>query len=224
MSDNRFADLDQWMAQNLLPHDPLFDEVLQAAREAGLPAIDVSAMLGAGLGVLVRAIGAQRILEIGTLAGFSAIHMARALPANGQLISIEYDPAHAKVAQANFDRAGLSDRIDLRIGAALDVLPELADEGGPAFDMAFLDADKENNPAYADWAARLLRPGGLLVIDNVVRGGAALDADPTNDKSAQIHRLFAAIKGDARFQASALQIVGSKGWDGILIAARTDAG
>ncbi len=218
MTDARFAELDQWLEANLLTPDPLFDAVHAEARQAGLPAIDVSPMLGALLGVLARSSGGQRILEIGTLAGFSAIHMARALADGGRLVTIEADPGHAEVARRNFQRAGLDSRIDLRIGAALDVLPQLADAGGPDFDMAFLDADKENNPAYADWAARLLRPGGLMVIDNVVRTGAVLDADSTRADS--IRRLFAAVKNDSRFQPAALQIVGSKGWDGILVACR----
>lgn len=216
MTDSRFVDVDHWMEAQLLPADPLFEAVHAAAHAADLPPIDVSPLLGAFLGVIAGSMGARHILEIGTLAGFSTIHMARALPADGRLITIEADAKHADVAAGNFVRAGLAGRIELRIGAALDVLPTLS---GP-FDLAFIDADKENNPAYADWAAKLLRPGGLMVIDNVVREGSALDDDPGNHRARNIRQLFAAMHADSRFEATALQIVGAKSWDGILVARR----
>lgn len=224
MDNDRFAEVDRWMALHLLAADPLLEQVREAGRAAGLPEIDVSPMLGALLGVLAQLVQARRILEIGTLAGYSAIWLARALPDGGRLVTIEANPRHAEVARANFARAGLGSRIDLHVGAALDVLPTLVDQdlgsGGRAFDMVFIDADKENNAAYADWAATLLRPGGLMVVDNVVRRGAILD-DATQDPAVTGTRsLYAAMRTDRRFEASALQTVGLKGWDGILLARR----
>lgn len=218
MIDPRFIEVDRWMEAQLLPADPVLAEVHAAASRAQLPAIDVSPLLGAALGIIASAMGARRILEIGTLAGFSTIHLARAAGADGRVVTLEYEPAHAEVARGNFANAGLAERIDLRVGKALDLLPALVPEA--PFDLVFLDADKENNPAYADWAARLLRPRGLMVIDNVVREGAALDDDPGNHRASHIRQLFAAIHADQRFEASALQIVGAKSWDGILLATR----
>lgn len=218
MIDPRFTEVDRWMEAQLRPADPILAEVHAAASRARLPEIDVSPLLGAALGIIASAMGARRILEVGTLAGFSTIHFARAVGDGGRVVTLEYEPAHAAVARANFANAGVAGRIDLRLGKALDLLPALATEA--PFDLVFLDADKENNPAYADWAARLLRPQGLMVIDNVVREGAALDSDPGNHRATNIHQLFAAIHADARFDASALQIVGTKSWDGILLATR----
>lgn len=219
MDDARFAEVDRWMARHLLPDDPVLDAVLEAGRVAGLPAIDVSPLLGALLGVLAHAVNARRILEIGTLGGYSAIWMARALPEDGRLVTLEANPRHAEVARANVARADLARRIDIRVGAALDLLPGLVDEGH-AFDMAFIDADKENNAAYADWAATLVRPGGLVIIDNVVRAGRIADPSDTSPQVEGTRSLYAAMRMDNRFEASALQTVGTKGWDGILIARR----
>lgn len=219
MDDARFAEVDRWIARHLLPDDPVLDAVLEAGRIAGLPAIDVSPLLGALLGVLAHAVNARRILEIGTLGGYSAIWMARALPEDGRLVTLEANPRHAEVARANVARADLARRIDIRVGAALDLLPGLVDEGH-AFDMAFIDADKENNAAYADWAATLVRPGGLVIIDNVVRAGRIADPSDTSPQVEGTRSLYAAMRMDSRFEASALQTVGAKGWDGILIARR----
>lgn len=219
MDDARFAEVDRWIARHLLPDDPVLEAVLAAGRTAGLPEIDVSPLLGALLGVLAHAVAARRILEIGTLGGYSAIWMARALPPDGKLVTLEANPRHAEVARANVARADLAKRIDIRVGAALDLLPGLVDEGH-AFDMAFIDADKENNAAYADWAATLVRPGGLVVIDNVVRAGRIADPADTSPQVEGTRSLYAAMRMDSRFEASALQTVGLKGWDGILIARR----
>ena len=224
MEPERFADVDRWMALHLLPADPVLDQVRTAARTAGLPEIDVSPLLGAFLGVMAHAVSARRILEIGTLAGYSAIWLARALAPGGRLVTLEADPRHAEVARANFARANLTRQIDLRVGLALDVLPQLVDEylaeGGHAFDLVFIDADKENNAAYADWAATLLRPGGLMIVDNVVRDGKILHENSGDTKVDGTRSLYAAMRMDPRFEASALQTVGLKGWDGILVARR----
>ena len=224
MEAGRFADVDRWMALHLLPADDVLEQVRDAGRTAGLPEIDVSPMMGAFLGVMAHAVGARRILEIGTLAGYSAIWLARALPDGGRLVTIEANPRHAEVARANFARAGLTKRIDLRVGPALSILPGLVDadlaSGGQAFDMVFIDADKENNAAYADWAATLLRPGGLMIVDNVVRDGHILHENSSDSKVIGTRSLYAAMRMDTRFEASALQTVGLKGWDGILVARR----
>jgi len=219
MDEARFAEVDRWIARHLLPDDPVLDAALEAGRVAGLPAIDVSPLLGALLGVLAAAVNARRILEIGTLGGYSAIWMARALPEDGRLVTLESNPRHAEVARANAARADLAKRIDIRVGAALDLLPGLVDEGH-AFDMAFIDADKENNAAYADWAATLVRPGGLVVVDNVVRAGRIADPADTSPQVEGTRGLYAAMRMDSRYQCSALQTVGVKGWDGILVARR----
>ena len=224
IEQQRIDAVDDWMALHLLPADPLLEEVRAAGRAAGLPEIEVSPLLGSFLGMLAGAVGARRILEIGTLGGYSAIWLTRALGADGRLVTIEADPRHAEVARANFARVGLTDRIDLRVGAALDVLPDLLDERlerrGRAFDLVFVDADKENNAAYAGWAAELLRPGGLMVVDNVVRKGAILDEHSTDSRVTGTRSLYAAMRMDRRFRTSALQTVGRKGWDGILVACR----
>lgn len=225
MDPARYADVDRWMALHLLPADPILEQVREAGRTAGLPEIDISPMLGAFLAVMAHAVGARRILEIGTLAGYSTIWLARALSPGGRLVTIEADPRHAEVARANFARAGLTKSIELRIGPALDVLPKLMDEdlnGGSAhaFDLVFIDADKENNAAYADWAATLLRPGGLMIVDNVVRDGHILHENSDDPKVIGTRSLYAAMRMDSRFEASALQTVGLKGWDGILVARR----
>lgn len=219
MDAQRFAEVDRWIERHLLPADPVLDDVLAAGRKAGLPEIDVSPTQGALLGILAHAIGARHILEIGTLAGYSTIWLARALAPGGRLVTIEENPRHAEVARANFARAGVTKLIDLKIGTALDVLPLLAGSGH-AFDMAFIDADKENNAAYADWAATLVRPGGLVVIDNVVREGAITDETSTDTMILGTRSLYAAMRMDNRFEASVMQTVGLKGWDGLMICRR----
>lgn len=219
MTPERFAEVDQWIARHLLPADPLLDEVLKANAAAGLAAIDVSRLIGSLLALLCGVVKAHHVLEIGTLGGYSAIQMARTLPEDGRLVTIEANPRTAEVARANFARADLVRRIDLRVGKALDVLPGLVDEGH-AFDLAFIDADKENNAAYADWAATLVRPGGLVVIDNVVRDGRITDDLATDPQILGTRSLYAAMRMDTRFEATAFQIVGTKGWDGLMLARR----
>jgi predicted O-methyltransferase YrrM len=194
------------------------DDVLAAAQasgdEAGLPAIAVAPNQGKLLYLLAKSIGARRILEVGTLAGYSAIWLARALPDGGRLISLEIDPKHADVATANLARAGLADRAEVRVGAALDTLPQLETEG--PFDLTFIDADKEHNADYFEWAVRLSRPGSMIVVDNVVRAGRIVDPDLQDDDAVRgTRRLFEAIAAQPRAEATAIQTVGLKGYDGL---------
>lgn len=219
LTPESMAAVDRWMALHLLPADPVMDQVLAANKVAGLPPIDVSRMHAAFLGLLTGLIGARRVLEIGTLGGYSAIAMARALPPGGRLVTIEHDPRHAEVARANFARADVVSRIDLKVGAAFDLLPAIAAEHH-AFDLVFIDADKENNAAYADWAGTLLRPGGLMIVDNVVRDGRILNEADTSPQLVGTRALYAAMRMDKRFESTALQTAGLKGWDGFLIARR----
>jgi len=212
MEQERWTEVDSYIEEHLVMDGP--DEVLTANRMAGLMAIDVSPAQGKWLHLLVRMTGARRLLEIGTLGGYSTIWMARALPADGRLVTIEVDPHTAQVAQANFAKAGVSERIDLRVGAALDVLPELE----APFDLVFIDADKVNNGRYAEWALRLSRPGSVIVCDNVVRGGGVLD-EANRDPAIQGTRaLFDFLAREPRLTATAVQTVGRKGWDGFTIA------
>jgi predicted O-methyltransferase YrrM len=196
------------------------DEALAAARrnsdEAGLPSIAVSATQGKFLGVLARAIGARRILEIGTLGGYSTIWLARALVPGGRLVTLEYSPEHAEVARANLARAGLRDVVEVRVGRALDTLPTLT---GETFDLVFVDADKAPYPQYLDWAARLTRVGGLVVSDNVVRQGRVLEPGADAD-SVGVRTFLEALAEDPRLDGTVLQTVGAKGWDGIAVAVR----
>jgi predicted O-methyltransferase YrrM len=212
MNDSTWRDVDRYLEAALLPEDPVLTATLARNAEAGLPAIDVSPSQGRFLHLLALIAGARRILEIGTLGGYSTIELARALPALGTLVTCEYSPDHAAVARANLEDAGLADRVEIRIGPALDTLPTL---DGP-FDLVFVDADKQNNAAYLDHAIRLGRPGTVIVIDNVVRGGQVLaGGDPQTDGT---RRMFAALETEDRVEATALQTVGVKGHDGFVLA------
>ena len=175
MSENNWAEVDTFIADLFVNPDPALDAALAESERAGLPAIEVSAPAGKLLMLFARMIGAKRILEIGTLGGYSTIWLARALPKDGRLITLEADAKHAKVARKNIDNAGLGDRVDIRLGKALDTLPKLEAERAGPFDLIFLDADKPNNPAYFQWALKLSRPGSLIIADNVVRLGAIVD-------------------------------------------------
>ncbi|HEX7781128.1 MAG TPA: O-methyltransferase, partial [Vicinamibacterales bacterium] len=183
----------------------------------GLPAISVSPSQGKLLNVLARAIGARRILELGTLGGYSAIWLARALPPRGRLVTIEASAAHADVARANFERAGLTGVIDLRVGPALDVLPQLLAEGADPFDVIFIDADKPNYPKYLDATLRLSRTGSLIVTDNVVRHGDVIEEHSTDAMVQGARQFNAALASNPRVAATVVQTVGSKGYDGFAI-------
>ena len=210
---SRWAVVDDYLTERLVAPDSSLDDVLATSARAGLPQIEVSRLQGKFLQLLVRITGARRVLELGTLGGFSAILMARALPADGELITLEADPRHADVARANVDRAGLTKRIRVLAGPALGSLPELV---GP-FDLFFIDADKPNNVSYLQWALQLSRPGSVIVIDNVVRGGRVTDADTQDGSVAGTRAVLEAIKAEPRLDATALQTVGGKGWDGFAL-------
>jgi predicted O-methyltransferase YrrM len=198
--------------------DSALKRAVATAAEAGLPPIEVTANAGKLLKLLVQISGARRVLEIGTLAGFSSIWMAQGLPDGGRLVTCEYLPKHAQVARANVDDAGLGHKVEIRLGAALDTLRELEAEGAAPFDFVFIDADKENNPQYLDWAIRLGRPGTTVVMDNVVWEGAVLDPalDPVNAPG--IISALQMMGEDPRLDGTVIQTVGSKGWDGFALA------
>jgi predicted O-methyltransferase YrrM len=210
----RWSAVDSFFARLLVPADGHLDAALSANRAGGLPAIDVSATQGKLLALFVRMTQAARILEIGTLGGYSTIWMARALPAGGKIVTIEFDPHHAEVARGNIARAGLAERVDLHLGAALDVLPSLA---GP-FDLIFIDADKPNNPHYLAWALRLSRPGTVIIGDNVVRGGAVTDGASKDPNVRGVREFLRMMSDDPRLDGTAIQTVGEKGWDGFALA------
>lgn len=217
MDNPRWAEVDAFFTGTIAVPDDILDGVLRRSDAAGLPAISVSAPQGRLLQVLVAALGARTVLEIGTLGGYSTTWMARALPPDGRLVTLEAEPRHAAVARETFRLAGIDARVDLRLGSALDLLPALAGEA-IRFDLAFIDADKPNTPEYFDWAVRLCRPGGLIVVDNAVRDGAIADPQSSEAGARAMRRLVDQIAGDTRVTATGLQTVGSKGYDGFIIA------
>ncbi len=216
MSQERWTAVDEYLAATFAPHDEALVAALAASAAAGLPEIQVSPPQGQLLQLLARMIGARRILEIGTLGGYSAIWMARALPADGRLVTLEADAKHAEVARANLARAGLAHVADVRLGRALDTLGALA--GSPPFDLAFIDADKPTLPEYFDWCVRLVRPGGVIVADNVVRDGAVVQADSADAAVQGVRRLNEKVAAEPRVSATTIQTVGGKGYDGFLLA------
>lgn len=210
-----WADVDSYLTGVVVHPDEALVAAVEDAAAAGLPPIEVSPGQGKFLMLLARLAGARRILEIGTLGGFSTSWLARGLPADGSMVTCEYVPLHAEVARKNLDRAGVGQLVDIRVGAALDTLPGL--EGSEPFDLVFIDADKENNPAYLEWAIRLSRPGTVIVLDNVVRYGGVLD--PDGDSAIQGTRAALKLMGShPRLDSTALQTVGAKGWDGFALA------
>ncbi|NYF17404.1 putative O-methyltransferase YrrM [Microbacterium sp. AK009] len=208
--------VDRYLSDALVGEDTALREAVADQRAAGLPAIEVAPLTGKFLHLMVRLTGARRVLEIGTLGGYSAIWMARALPEDGEVVTVEAEPRNAAVARANLARAGVSGRVRIAEGRGADVLPTLVDEA--PFDLVFIDADKESNTVYLDWAARLGRPGTVVIIDNVVRSGEV--ADPASE-SPQVHgvrRGLEMLARDPRFDATALQTLDAKGWDGLALA------
>ena len=221
MDTDTWNAVDRYISSQLLPDDPVFDEVLAAADEAGLPPISVSAPQGMLLHVLARCLHAGRVLELGTLAGYSTIWLARALPPGGRVVTLEVDPLHAEVARRNFERAGIAELVDLHVGPALETLPRLADSGEGPFDLVFIDADKPGYPEYLEWALRLSRPGTVIVADNVVRDGTVVD-ETSDDPTVRAVRRFTEQLGRATgVVATEIQTVGSKGYDGFAIAVVT---
>lgn len=218
MADEVWSEVDTYISGLLAPHDEALEAAVRASGDAGLPAIQVSPPLGKLLHLLAKTIGAETILEFGTLGGYSTIWLARALPEGGRLITLEAEPRNAEVAVANIERAGLSDAVDLRVGAALDVLPDLEAENAGPFDLTFIDADKVHTPDYFAWALERSHPGSLIVADNVVRGGTLCEADSDDPATVAQRRLHEQIAADPRLTATTIQTVGVKGYDGFTIA------
>jgi predicted O-methyltransferase YrrM len=218
VSDPGWTDVDTYITEQLVGHDPALEGALRRAADAGLPAIDVAPNQGKLLHLLARMCGARAILELGTLAGYSTIWLARALPAGGRLITVELDPGYAEIARANLRDAGVDDRAEVRVGAAADVLAALQREGAGPFDLVFIDADKRSTPEYFTAALPMTRPGSVIVADNVVRRGTLADAG-TDDPGALGMRRFTELLGAAEgVTATAVQTVGQKGWDGFALA------
>ena len=215
-NQQRWADVDRYLVETLVPSDPALEAALADSAAAGLPAISVAPNQGKLLQLLALSRGARRILEVGTLGGYSTIWMARALPADGRLVTLELDPGYADVARANLERAGVADRVEVRVGRAVDLLPALVDE--EPFDLVFIDADKPSNPDYFRWAMRLTRPGSLVVVDNVVRDGAVAEGTSTDPGVLGTRAVLSAMAAEPRVSATALQTVGSKGYDGFALA------
>jgi len=218
MDKEMWTSVDDYINSQLVPSDPALDVALAACDEAELPAISVTPSQGKLLHMLARLVNAKNILEIGTLGGYSTIWLGRALPADGRLITMEFDPKHVEVASANIANADLADKVELREGKALELLPELAAEGLEAFDLTFIDADKCNNPQYFDWALRLSHKGSLIIVDNVVRDGRVVDAESCDEDIQGIRSMFERMAAEPRILCTAQQTVGSKGYDGFAIA------
>ncbi len=218
MSDRNWAEVDRYLAELFVGPEAGLDAAQRVSEAEGLPSISVSAMHGRLLHLLARLQGAERILEIGTLGGYSAIWLARALPAQGRLVTLEVDPHHADVARRNVDAAGCGAVVDIRVGRAADVLERLVGERDAPFDMIFIDADKPAYPDYLRWALRLSRPGTLIVADNVVRDGKVLDASGEDANAAAVRAFLELCAAEPRLETTVVQTVGTKGWDGLALA------
>jgi len=218
MNQDQWTAVDRYFTERLLPADPVLEAALEASAAAGLPSINVSPVQGKFLHLLALTKGASRILEIGTLGGYSTIWLARALPIGGRLVTLELEPKHAVVARANLDRAGLRERVEIRLGPATESLAQLQAEGAEPFDLIFIDADKPNNPAYLKWAVKLARRGSLIVVDNVVREGEILDPASADPNVQGTRALFELLSAEPRLASTAIQTVGSKKYDGFAMA------
>ncbi len=218
MSDHRWAAVEDYITESLALSDPVMDTALAENAAAGLPHIDVAPNQGKLLQLIAQVHGSQRILEIGTLGGYSTIWLGRALPVGGLLVTLEADGKHAAIARSNIARAGLSATVDVRVGLALDTLPQLEKEKMGPFDLIFIDADKSNNPEYFQWALKLSRRGSLIIVDNVVRDGAVVEENSSDPNIQGVRRLFKMLTSEPRITATALQTVGAKGYDGFILA------
>lgn len=216
MTQRVWTEVDDYISGLLIGADPALDGAQEASDKAGLPKISVAPNQGKLLHLIARIHGARKILEIGTLAGYSTIWLARALPPDGKLITLEYEPLHAEVATANIAAAGLADRVEVKVGAALDTLPTIADEA--PFDLFFIDADKVNNPEYVRWALDHSRPGSVIIVDNVVRSGMVIDANSTDPSIVGTRKLGSMLANEPRLSATMVQTVGDKGYDGFALA------
>lgn len=220
-SDGAWDAVDNYLTDTLVGSDDVLGEVLSRNAEAGLPPHDVSPAQGKFLMLLCRMANARSVLEIGTLGGYSTIWLARGLPDDGQVVSLEANAHHASVATANVSWAGLRDRVDIVVGPALETLPSLVGSSAAPFDLVFIDADKPNNPQYLEWALRLTRPGSVIVGDNVVREGAVADGSSEDERVRGVRRFLELLRDDPRIDATALQTVGMKGWDGFSLGVVT---
>jgi predicted O-methyltransferase YrrM len=217
MSAELWSQVDTYIVDKLVQEDASLVAALAANAAAGLPAMDVSAAQGKFLNLMVRITRARTVLELGTLGGYSTIWMAKALPTDGRLVTLEYEPHHAEVARRNIDAAGLGDKVTIHVGAAADTLPVVAAENDQPFDFIFIDADKPNNPLYLEWAMKLSHSGTVIILDNVIRDGKVLDPDNTDPRIIGTRAAYDLIGAHPRLDATALQTVGSKGWDGFSI-------
>lgn len=217
MSQELWTAVDKYFAEKLLQADPVLEEAQKASEAAGLPPIAVTPHQGKLLHLLTRMMGARSILEIGTLGGYSTIWMARALPANGKIVTLEYSEKHARVARSNLARAGVAEKVEVIVGPALESLPKLAAAGRGPFDLFFIDADKPSNADYFQWAMKLSRPESLIILDNVVRKGAVADPSTADEEAKGVRRCMDAMAKEKRFTATAIQTVCSKGYDGLAI-------
>jgi predicted O-methyltransferase YrrM len=218
MPQERWTAVDSYIGANLVPADPVLEAALRASADAGLPPISVSPAQGKLLHVLARAQGARRILEVGTLGGYSAIWLGRALPPEGRLITLEAEPRHAEVARGNLARAGLADVVEIRVGLAQETLPRLHAAGDGPFDLIFIDADKPGYPGYLSWSLRLSRPGTMIIADNVVRDGAVAESASRDANVQGVRRYIEMMAVEPRISATVIQTVGSKGYDGFALA------
>ena len=218
MSREQWTAVDRYITDLLVPADPALHAALEASVRANLPAINVSPNQGKLLYLLARLLRAHSILEVGTLGAYSTIWLARALEPGGRVVTLEIDPRHADIARENIARAGLADRVEIRLGPALDTLSQLTAERRDPFDLTFIDADKPNIPEYFSWALKLTRPGGLIIVDNVVRNGAVIDAASKDADVQGVRRFMEMLAKEPRVTATAIQTVGSKGYDGLAIA------
>jgi predicted O-methyltransferase YrrM len=221
MTQERWTAVDRYLTDLLVPNDPALSAALESSAAAGLPSINVSPAQGKLLMVLALAHGARRILEIGTLGGYSTIWLARGLAPGGRLITLEADEKHAQVARSNIARAGLAGTVELILGPALDTLPRLAASAGGPFDLIFIDADKENYPEYLDWSLKVSRRGTLIIADNIARKGEVIDAASSDPRVQGTRTFMERLASDPRLTAAAIQTVGSKGYDGFAIAVVT---
>ncbi len=217
MSPKLWTKVEEYVDGLLIPTDAVLEAARKASEDAGLPTIAVTPSQGRLLHIMTKMQGARRILELGTLGGYSTIWMARALPADGRLVTLEFAAKHFEVARENIARAGLSERVDQRLGPALDTLPKLEAEGAGPFDFVFIDADKENCAPYFEWAVRLSRPGTVIMVDNVIRDGEVANAETTDSLVAGIRRFNEAVAAEPRVTATTVQTVGSKGYDGFTL-------
>jgi predicted O-methyltransferase YrrM len=217
MAEDQWTEVDRYFSERLLPSDPILESALETSMRAGLPAISVSPNQGKFLQMLAQIVGARRILEIGTLGGYSTIWLARGLRPGGHLSTLEMDPDHAGIAQVNISRAGLQDVVKVWIGNALETLPQVAAEPGGPFDMIFIDADKQNIPTYFEWALKLSRAGTLIIVDNVVRDGAVIDAESSDPSVQGVRRFIELLATESTASGTAIQTVGLKGYDGFAI-------